>query len=128
MRSDQTSQFVATRPYKDDRARRNAVREHNSRVREARREAPESKTAKEPELTISGTTVFAMLSGECRIGPHDVEGLFYADSDTHRMLDRSGNRAVAPLCVRHWSEYLRTDADTDDSPVAEVRFSQKMDA
>ncbi|GGX26594.1 hypothetical protein [Streptomyces chryseus] len=124
MRSDQTAEFVATRPYIDDRARRRAINEHNRRVVRARRDGGEEKLAAEALLTMSGTTIFFDNAWECRKCQHLVGALFAADSDTHRIVNRSGNpvRPGTGLCVRCWSATVRYECDDPDLPIIEIRW------
>ena len=57
MRSDQTAQFVATRPYADTRATQRAVDSHNRRVLAARRTGDDTELAGQPFLALSAGTV-----------------------------------------------------------------------
>ncbi|MFI7096379.1 hypothetical protein [Streptomyces lydicus] len=62
---------------------------------------------------------------ECGIGTHLAGAVFHADATTHRIVTRNDEPCgSAWLCVRHWSQYARTDDDTDDSPEAEIRFGR----
>jgi hypothetical protein len=124
MRTDQTAHFVATRPYADGRKRRQAVYEHNTRVTHARRREGDAALAAEPTLTISGETIYSDESGECCKCQHRPEKVFGADSETHRIVNRSGNpvRRVVGLCVQCWSRLVRTDEDRPDAPDEEVRW------
>ncbi|GAA1064733.1 hypothetical protein [Streptomyces asiaticus] len=126
MRSDHTAEFVATRPYKDSRARDRALCEHNRRVARARRDAPDSEMARQPALTVSGTTIFSAEANawECRKCQHLVGALFLADSTTHRIVNRSGEpvKTGTALCVRCWSATVRYEGDSPNLPVEEIRW------
>lgn len=126
MRSDQTAEFVAARPYPGRRERNRALLEHARRVMRARQTDSDSSLARQPMLTVSGTTVMAQAPAECLIGPHGCGAAFSTSSGTHRVLNRNGERCVTWLCVPHWSEYLRTEEDGPDASVAEVRYSKAM--
>ncbi|BDM70549.1 hypothetical protein HEK616_40360 [Streptomyces nigrescens] len=125
MRSDHTAHFVATRPYGSDRELMRALNAHARRVCRARREEPDGALAQEPVLVASGNVVFSGEDWECGIGTHQAGAVFHADATTHRVVTRNGEPCgSAWLCVRHWSEYARTDEDGDESPEAEIRFGR----
>jgi hypothetical protein len=128
MRSDQTAQLVAARPYASSRERERALYEHARRVVRARREDPQGALAREPMLTHSGSVIFAQPGAECLIGTHGAAVVYAADSTTHRVLNRNGEECATWLCTRHWSEYKREDGDAPDLPVAEVRYSRALEA
>lgn len=126
MRSDQTAQFVATRPYLDAMERDRALYAHARRVVRARLEDPDSALARQPALTYSGTVIFSRETAECMIGAHSAAVVFAADSTTHRVLNRNGEQCATWLCARHWSEYSREEGDDPDLPVAEVLYSRAL--
>ncbi|HLL34164.1 MAG TPA: hypothetical protein VK545_09790 [Streptomyces sp.] len=125
MRSDQTAEFVATRPYRDRDALKRAVDDHNSRVLRAQRSGADDAIAAEPMLTLSGTTVMRRSDYECQACCRDVGMAFAADSTTHRIVNRSGEptRRTVGLCVPCWSRTVRYEGDREDLPVVEVRFA-----
>lgn len=124
MRSDHRAQFVATRPYTDRRALERALYEHNRRVVRSRREDPEGELARQPTLTVSGSTVFSAETAECGKCQHQVPLAFGATSQTHRIVNRSDEptRRTAWLCVQCWSATVRDDDDPDGLPVVTVRW------
>ncbi|MEU5900392.1 hypothetical protein [Streptomyces venezuelae] len=124
MRSDHRAQFVATRPYTDRRALERALYEHNRRVAHARREDPEGELARQPRLTVSGSTVFSAETAACGKCQHLVPFTFGATSQTHRIVNRSGEstRRTAWLCVQCWSATVLDDDDPADLPLAAVRW------
>lgn len=120
MRSNQTAEFIADRPYRNIREIRRAVGEHNSRVVRAPKDSP---MAAEPKLTMSGNTVMVMSEYECHACYRNVGKAFTADSTTHRIVNRSGDPTRRPvsLCVPCWSKTVRYEGD-DKRPVIKVRF------
>ncbi|MEU1074344.1 MULTISPECIES: hypothetical protein [unclassified Streptomyces] len=123
MRSDQTAEFVASRPYATRDALKRALDDHNSRVLRARRGGTDDKLADQPALTLSGETVILRSDYECQACYRDVGMAFTADSTTHRIVNRSGEPTKRPvgLCVPCWSRTVRYEGD-DKRPVIEVRF------
>ena len=128
MRGDETAQYVATRPYKDGRERNNALYAHAKRVMRARLSGQGDPLGDEPALAVSGTIIFRHGPAECRIAHHGAAKVFYANSDTHRVLNRNGEACATWLCVRHWSEYKREEGDDPGLPVAEVQYSPALEA
>ncbi|MFB7823815.1 hypothetical protein [Streptomyces hydrogenans] len=124
MRSDYAAEFVATRPYENRCEMDHALYAHARRVMAARREDPNGELAAQPVLTVSGMTVMSAEAAECGIGTHTVGGVFHATAETHRIENRNGEPCQAWLCVRHWSEYARTEEDDPDAPAAEIRFGR----
>ncbi|MFI0736829.1 hypothetical protein ACH4PU_01790 [Streptomyces sp. NPDC021100] len=124
MRSDQTAQYVAARPYRDSRERDRALSQHNRRVAAARRVGVDRELAAQPLLTTSGSIVMASGDAECGVGPHAAAVVFFADSTTHRIERRGGGPCRTALCVRHWSALARDDED--DVPLVEVRFGRPL--
>ncbi|WP_326812145.1 hypothetical protein [Streptomyces scopuliridis] len=124
MRSDQTAEFVATRPYRDRRELNRAVYEHNVRVVRAKREQTDESLGAEPQLSVSGETVMVRSDFECQACYRDVGMAFAADSSTHRIVNRSGEptRRTVGLCVPCWSKHVRYEGD-DNMPVVEVQYS-----
>lgn len=120
MRSDQTAEFIATRPYRNRNEIYRAVGEHNRRVVRAAKDSP---LAAEPKLTMSGNTVMVMSDYECQACYRDAGMAFTADSTTHRIINRSGEPTRRPvsLCVPCWSKTVRYAGD-EKRPVIEVRF------
>ncbi|MFB7919348.1 hypothetical protein [Streptomyces sp. NPDC056061] len=97
MRSDQTAHFVATRPYATRRDVRRAVYEHNTRIARAPKG---SEMAAQPLLTMSGETIMA-AGYECCACRRNAGTAYYATSETHRILNRSGEPTRRPvgLCI-----------------------------
>lgn len=124
MRSDQTAEFVATRPYRNRRELARALYAHNTRVVRARRDRSDDALAAEPQLSVSGETVMMRSDFECQACCRDVGMAFTADSSTHRIVNRSGEPTRRPvgLCVPCWSKHVRHEGD-DNKPVVEVRFA-----
>lgn len=128
MRSDQTAQFVATRPYRDGRERNRALYDHSRRVVRVRREDPTGTLAQEPVPTSSGTVIFSGESAECQIGTHRAAVVYAVDSTTHRVETANGEPCgTAWLCVRHWSEYAREEGDDPNLPTVVARFSRALE-
>ncbi|KUF18819.1 hypothetical protein [Streptomyces silvensis] len=123
MRSDQTAEFVATRPYSDRNELERALREHNRRVSRAKGGEDDAMAA-QPTLTLSGSTVISSSAYECHACYRDVGMAFAADSTTHRIVNRSGEpvRRTVGLCVPCWSSTVRFDGD-DHLADTEVRFA-----
>ncbi|MFB7191425.1 hypothetical protein ACFCZT_40420 [Streptomyces sp. NPDC056230] len=124
MRSDQTAEFIATRPYGDRRELRRAVYAHNVRVIRAGRDQTDEALGAEPQLAVSGETVMVRSDFECQACCRDVGMAFAADSSTHRIVNRSGDptRRTVGLCVPCWSRTVRYEGDPD-LPDVEVRFA-----
>ncbi|MEV7250277.1 hypothetical protein [Streptomyces cyaneofuscatus] len=121
MRSDQTAKFIASRSYTDQRATERAVYEHNRRVARA---SKGDALAAEPRLTLSGSTVMALSDYECQACCRGVGMAFAANSDTHHIVNRSGEptRRTVSLCTRCWSDTVRHDGD-EKKPVVEVVYA-----
>ncbi|WP_432157818.1 hypothetical protein [Streptomyces sp. bgisy153] len=124
MRSDQTAEFVAMRLYRSKRELERAFYEHNRRVARARYDRTDAAMAAEPALSLSGTTVFRRSEYECQACCRDVGMAFAADSETHRIVNRSGEptRRTVGLCAPCWSRTVRYEGD-DKRPVVEVRYA-----
>ncbi|MFE6493361.1 hypothetical protein [Streptomyces sp. NPDC057748] len=120
MRSDQTALFISTRPYRSQRELNRAIYEHNTRVARAEKGTD---LARQTKLIASGTTVMALSDYECQACRRSVGMAFEATTETHRILNRSGESTRRPvsLCVPCWSRHVRYEGD-DNMPVAEVRF------
>ncbi|PKA37943.1 hypothetical protein [Streptomyces sp. SM8] len=121
MRSDQTAEFVATRPYRTRDDACQALYEHARRVSRA---AKDDALSKEPALSMSGSTIMRQSDYECAACCRDVGKAFAADSTTHRIITRSGEptRRTVGLCVPCWSRHARFDGD-EHLPTAAVRFA-----
>jgi hypothetical protein len=122
----ETAEYVATRRYADRRAIDRALYAHTRRVMDARRgRVADEALARQPLLTVSGTTVFSADTGyECNRCLHLTGAAYVATSETHRIVNRSGDptRRPAGLCVQCWSELVRDEDDPADLPNVEVRW------
>lgn len=128
-----TASYVARQCYSDGRAINRALYEHSQRVLDARRGYPlpegirerhRAELALEPLLTRSGTIIFRM-DDQCVRCQQGRPELFYATSETHRVINRSGDPVKEDrcwLCVRCWSELKRDEDDSEDLPDVEVLY------
>lgn len=115
MRSDQTAEFVATRPYVDRRAMMRAVDEHNRRVLGAQRSGDTSGLAEQPFLALSAGTVMHShgFRYECA-GCYRYRGpLTAASTKTHDILNRSGEHLDTVLCAHCWGNLLKNGTDRE---------------
>ncbi len=46
----------------------------------------------------------------CAVCEHHTEATFHAESDTHRIANRSGDPIDVGLCVRCWGRLLKEDS------------------
>ncbi|AKA61731.1 hypothetical protein SEA_YDN12_64 [Streptomyces phage YDN12] len=115
MRSDQTAEFVATRPYADSRALHQAVSEHNRRVLRAQRSNEFPELAAQPFLAVSAGTVmhshgFRYECASC----HRYRGpLTAASTKTHDILNRSGEHLDTVLCAHCWGRLLKDGTERE---------------